>query len=259
MERDFQKRAEEAANQQDDDEESNDLEHESAQRVQGLLRMAAAQDRTNQANQQSNLSRVNPNNQSIRGTLSPQPVSSQLQSTNIPTHTATSQIGAPGGGNTYPGQNEGSVISSQQNQSQHGSIGQGPVSPMYGSTLGQLGGGQKSGPISPAQSNEDRDRERRMEELKRKQAEFDENHRKREEDIRQQQQQLQMHQQIQLQQQIYQQQQQQQHQSNLRSQHQLHPGMLRLDNLVINGPSSPPCKWIDQFLAYEFLFYKYFS
>lgn len=239
LERDFQRRAEEAANQQDDDEESNDLEQESTQRVQGLLRMAAAQDRTNQANQQANLSRANPNNQSIRGTLSPQPVSSQLQSTNIPTHTAVSQQGPPGGGNTYPGQNEGS----SNNQNQQNSM-VAPMSPTYGLTLGQLAGGQKSGPISPTQSNEERDRLRRMEELKRKQAEFDENHRKREEDIRQQQQQLQMHQQMQLQQQIYQQQQkqQQQHQSNLRSQHQLHPGMLRLDNLVINGPGSPPCE-----------------
>ncbi|XP_012261310.2 uncharacterized protein LOC105689112 isoform X3 [Athalia rosae] len=240
LERDFQRRAEEAANQQDDDEESNDLEQESAQRVQGLLRMAAAQDRSNQANQQSNLSRANPNNQSIRGTLSPQPVSSQLQSTNIPTHTATSQQGPPGSGNTYPGQNEGSTAHSQQNQSQHSPMSQGPILPTYGSTIGQLGGGQKSGRISPTQSTEERDRQRRIDEIKRKQAEFDENHRKREEDIRQQQQQ--MHQQMQLQHQLYQQQQQQQqqHQSNLRSQHQLHPGMLRLDNLVINGPSSPP-------------------
>jgi len=43
LERDFQKRAEEIANQ-DDDEESNDLDNESVQRVQGLLRMAANQD-----------------------------------------------------------------------------------------------------------------------------------------------------------------------------------------------------------------------
>ncbi|XP_015600405.1 afadin isoform X4 [Cephus cinctus] len=248
LERDFQKRAEEVANQQDDDEESNDLEHESTQRVQGLLRMAANQDRANQVNQQQqqqNLSRSGVNNQSIRGALSPQPVSSQIQSTNIPLHTASNQqSGSGAGGSSYGGQSESGGMH-MQNQSQNQNLGQGPMSPSYNTGLGTS---QKSG--SPAgstqQNNEERERQRRIEELKRKQAEFDENQRKREEEIRQQQQQLQIHHQQmqqlyqQQQQQQQQQHQQQQQQSNLRSQHQLHPGMLRLDNLVINGPSSPP-------------------
>lgn len=79
LERDFQKRAEEIANQ-DDDEESNDLDNESVQRVQGLLRMAASQDRNAQgALQPPILSRTISGNQSVRGglpLLSNQPVTS---------------------------------------------------------------------------------------------------------------------------------------------------------------------------------------
>lgn len=71
-------------------------------------------------------------------------------------------------------------------------------------------------------SLEERERQRRIDEIKRKQPEFEENQRKRDEDIKQQ---MQMHS-------TYQ-------QSNLNKNQQLHPGMLRLDNLVINGPSSP--------------------
>ena len=233
LERDFQKRAEEAANQQDDDEESNDIDNESVQRVQGLLRMAAAQDRTNLANQQQTLSRTNVNNQSVRGVLSPQPVLSQLQSTNIPMHTAVSQQGLQGSGNSYGNQNETSSI---HNQNQN--LNNQPLSPTYGSALSQLGSSQKPAVIGATQ-NEERERQRRIEELKRKQSEFDENHRKREEEIRQQQQQLQIHQQQM--QQLYQQQ-----QANMRREQTLHPGMLRLDNLVINGPNSP-CELISCF------------
>ena len=242
LERDFQKRAEEAANQQDDDDESNDLENESAARVQGLLRLAATQDRNNQLNQQQqhNLMRANANNQSIRGTLSPQPVGSQLQSTSVPLHTATSQQGPHGPVNSY-GQNEGHS-QQMQNQNNPAQQQQSPMTPTYGTTIAQ----QLTNPKG-AQANEERERQRRIDELKKIQAEFDENQRKREEEIRQQQQQLQLHQQQM--QQLYaqqQQHQQQQLQSNLKSQQQLHPGMLRLDNLVINGPSSPPCKLIDK-------------
>ncbi|XP_043275722.1 uncharacterized protein cno isoform X2 [Venturia canescens] len=248
LERDFQKRAEEAANQQDDDDESNDLDNESAQRVQGLLRMAANQDRNNQLNQQQQqqhtLMRTNANNQSIRGTLSPQPVGSQLQSTSIPLHTATSQQGsAHGSGNSYTGQNDGTNLHNQQTSNQNTSGQQPPMSPTYGSTMGQqFINNAKGSTTSSQQMNEERERQRRIDELKKIQAEFDESQRKREDEIRQQQQQLQLHQQQmqQLYAQQQQHQQQQQMQSNLKSQQQLHPGMLRLDNLVINGPSSPP-------------------
>lgn len=230
LERDFQKRAEEAANQQDDDDESNDLDSESAQRVQGLLRMAASQDRnTQQQINQNTLSRVSTNNQSGRGSLTTQSVSSQLQSTSIPLHTATSQQGIQRPTNLYMGQNDSS---GHQHQAQNpNAMTQPPISPTYNtSILGQLTNNAKA----QAQANEEQDRQRRIDDYKRKQTEFDENQKKREEEIRQQQ----LHQQQM--QQLY-----QQHQSNIKSQQQLqqqqqlHPGMLRLDNLVINGPESP--------------------
>lgn len=254
LERDFQKRAEEAANQQDDDDESNDLENESAQRVQGLLRMAANQDRNNQLNQQQQqqhtLMRTNANNQSIRGALSPQPVGSQLQSTSVPLHTATSQQGSHVAGNSYAGQNDSLHTQQMQSQSNAGQQQlqqqqqqQSPMTPSYGSNMGQQLVNNPKGNAT-SQVNEERERQRRIDELKKIQAEFDENQRKREEEIRQQQQQLQLHQQ-QMQQLYAQQQQHQQLQSNLKSQQQLHPGMLRLDNLVINGPSSPPCEFAE--------------
>ena len=238
LERDFQKRAEEAANQQDDDEESNEIDNESVQRIQGLLRTAAAQDRSNQANQQQNLSRTNTNNQSIRGVLSPQPVGSQLQSTNVSLHTAISGQGLSNSGNTYGSQNETSNVNNlNQNlnlsQNLNQNLNNQPLSPTYGPPLGQLGTSQKPAIVAATQ-NDERERQRRIEELKRKQSEFDESHRKREEEIRQQQHQLQMHQQQM--QQLYHQQ-----QANLRREQGLHPGMLRLENLVINGPNSP-CK-----------------
>ncbi|XP_043480029.1 afadin isoform X3 [Leptopilina heterotoma] len=234
LERDFQKRAEEVANQQDDDDESNEVENESVQRVQGLLRMAATQDRTNQANQQQTLSRTNTNNQSIRGVLSPQSVGSQLQSTNVPMHTAISHQGLQVAVNSYGGSNENTNL---HNQNQNLNTQQ-PLSPTYGSALNQIATSQKPTIIGTTQ-NEERERQRRIDDLKRKQNEFDENQKKREEEIRQQQQlQIHQHQMQQLYQQQHQQQQQQQ-QTNLRRDPNLHPGMLRLDNLVINGPNSP--------------------
>ncbi|XP_015126896.1 afadin isoform X7 [Diachasma alloeum] len=190
LERDFQKRAEEVANQQDDDDESTEIDNESAQRVQGLLRMAATHDRNNQTNLL--VLRTSTSNQSMRGQpLSPQPVGSQLQSTSVSLHTATSQ-GQQGG--VYGGNEVNSM-----------SIGSSMASSY---TSGQFPGKQL-----PTGYSEDRERQRRIEELKRKQNEFDENQRKREEELRMQQ--------------VY-------------NKNQLHPGMLRLDNLVINGPSSPP-------------------
>ncbi|XP_063972654.1 uncharacterized protein Cno isoform X5 [Diachasmimorpha longicaudata] len=190
LERDFQKRAEEVANQQDDDDESTEIDNESAQRVQGLLRMAASQDRNNQTN--LSVLRTSTSNQSMRGQpLSPQPVGSQLQSTSVSLHTATSQGQQGGiyGGNEVNTMNIGSSMTSSYTS------GQFPGKPL------------------PTGYSEDRERQRRFEELKRKQNEFDENQKKREEELRMQQ--------------VY-------------NKNQLHPGMLRLDNLVINGPSSPP-------------------
>lgn len=81
LERDFQKRAEEAANQQDDDEDSNDLDNESEQRMQGLLHVTTSPERNSQT-----LARTSSNNQTIRSALSPQPVSSQLQSSVLQAH-----------------------------------------------------------------------------------------------------------------------------------------------------------------------------
>lgn len=205
LERDFQKRAEEVANQQDDDDESNEIDNESAQRVQGLLRMAATQDRNNQQTNSLSVLRAGTTNQSIKGQpLSPQPVGSQLQSTSVSLHTATSQgqQGANAGG--IYGQND--TNSAQLSQMQN----TGSMASSY--SCGQFPGKQ----IPPTQYNEERERQRRIEEFKRKRTEFDENQRKREEEMRQQQ----MHQ--------------------MYNKNQLHPGMLRLDNLVINGPSSPP-------------------
>ncbi|XP_076386957.1 adherens junction formation factor afadin isoform X12 [Megachile rotundata] len=78
LERDFQKRAEEVANQQDDDEESNDLDAESIQRLQGLLRTTVAQDRNNSLEQQIILSRNNAANHSIRGNYAAQTVGGSM-------------------------------------------------------------------------------------------------------------------------------------------------------------------------------------
>ncbi|XP_031778408.1 afadin isoform X10 [Nasonia vitripennis] len=253
LERDFQKRAEEAANQQDDDEEGNDVDNENAstsQRIQGLLRSVAAQDQQrNQPNNQvpqpgPGLNRSNATNQSGRGALSPQPVGSQIQMTNVPIHTASSQQGTMqnnyGGGQNVDAMANNVGGYSPQNQNVNNS--QSTMSPSYGSpNLNQQSSARQKASMeaaAAAQANEERERQRRMEELKRRQSEFDENQRRRQEEEarqqQQQQQQQQMHAHQQQMQQMY-----QQHQSNLRNQHQLHPGMLRLDNLVIEEPNSP--------------------
>ncbi|XP_050454599.1 afadin isoform X3 [Cataglyphis hispanica] len=210
LERDFQKRAEEAANQ-DDDEESNDLDNESAQRVQGLLRMAANQERTVQGTQQLPiLSRTNTGNQSIRGGLPVQSIGNQsvasshshiLPNQVVPQNVAMSSLGQ-----------ENSGLHMQPSQQQTTSQSEEHVSPNYGTSLSShFGSSQKSYPIS--HSTEERELQRRIDEMKRKQAEFEENQKKQEE------------------------QQQQTYQQNQHSRSQLHPGMLRLDNLIINGPS----------------------
>ncbi|XP_026827984.1 afadin isoform X9 [Ooceraea biroi] len=219
LERDFQKRAEEAANQ-DDDEESNDLDNESAQRVQGLLRMAASQERAVQGSQQPPiLSRTNTGNQSMRGGLPLQPINSPPVSHAHVPPTVSLNVG-------MSGQENSSLHvqpSPQQQQQQQTALAQIEeqqlhVTPNYGASLSHFGSGQKPYSVG-APSIEDRELQRRMDEAKRKQIEFEENQKKQEE---------QMH----AQQQTYQ---QNQHSRN----QQLHPDMLRLDNLIINGPSVP--------------------
>ncbi|XP_028049950.1 uncharacterized protein LOC105834788 isoform X3 [Monomorium pharaonis] len=217
LERDFQKRAEEIANQ-DDDEESNDLDNESVQRVQGLLRMAASQDRTVQGTLQPPiLSRTVTGNQSIRGGLPVQPLSSQSV-TSSHAHILSNQTVSQNVGMNSPSQeNSGLHVQSNQQQQQT-TIGQSEEhvsTPNYGTSLSHFNSGQKSYSMGTPHSVEDRELQRKMDEVKRKQVEYEENQKKQEE------------QQLQSQQQTYQ-----------PSQHprsQLHPSMLRLDNLIING------------------------
>lgn len=214
---------EEAANQ-DDDEESNDLDNESVQRVQGLLRMAASQDRVVQGTLQPILSRTITGNQSTRSGLPLQPLSSQPTVTSSHAHILSNQTVSQNVGMSGPGQENSGlhVQPNQQQQPQQQPQQQAAASqseehmstPNYGTPLSHFGSGQK---YSMTHSMEDRELQRKMDEVKRKQAEYEENQKKQEE------------QQLQSQQQPYQ-----------PSQHprsQLHPGMLRLDNLIINGPS----------------------
>lgn len=230
LERDFQKRAEEAANQ-DDDEESNDLDNESAQRVQGLLRMAVSQERMVQANQQPPiLSRTNTGNQSMRGGLSLQPISSQIQSTTsshshtLPNQATSQNVAMSGSGqensslHLQPSQQQ-QQTASQSNEEQQ----QIHMSSNYGTPMSHFSAGQKPYSVGMSHSSEDREVQRRMDEVKRKQAEYEENQKKQEEELRQHQ--------LHSQQQTYQQSQ------HPRSQQPLHPSMLRLDNLIINGPN----------------------
>ncbi|XP_024887914.1 uncharacterized protein LOC112464887 isoform X3 [Temnothorax curvispinosus] len=223
LERDFQKRAEEIANQ-DDDEESNDLDNESVQRVQGLLRMAASQDRTVQGTVQPPiLSRTIAGNQSMRGGLPLQPLNNQPV-TSSHAHILSNQTVSQNVGMSGPGQ-ENSGLHVQPNQQQHQQPQQQTATSQseehvstssYGTPLSHFSSGQKSYSIGMSHSVEDRELQRRMDEVKRKQAEYEENQKKQEE-------------QQQLQQQTY--------QPSQHSRSQLHPGMLRLDNLIINGPN----------------------
>ncbi|KAG5306546.1 AFAD protein, partial [Acromyrmex insinuator] len=207
LERDFQKRAEEIANQ-DDDEESNDLDNESVQRVQGLLRMAANQDRAVQgALQPPTLSRTITGNQSMRGglpLLSSQSVTSHVHI--LPNQTAPQNVEM-----SSPGQ-ENNSLHVQPNQQQQQTAGQNEehVSPTNYGTHSHFSSGQKSYSMGMSHS-EDRELQRKMDEVKRKQAGHEENPKKQEE--------------------------QQTYQSNQHPRSQLHPGMLRLDNLIINGPN----------------------
>ncbi|XP_025990194.1 afadin isoform X9 [Solenopsis invicta] len=219
LERDFQKRAEEIANQ-DDDEESNDLDNESVQRVQGLLRMAASQDRTVQGTLQPPiLSRTITGNQSLRGGLQLQPLSTQPV-TSSHAHILSSQTASQNVGMSGPGQENSGLHVQPNQQQQQTALGQSEEhvsAPNYGAPLSNFNSGQKSYSMSMPHSVEDRELQRRMDEVKRKQAEYEENQKKQEE------------QQLQSQQQTY--------QPSQHSRSQLHPSMLRLDNLIINGPN----------------------
>ncbi|XP_054007820.1 afadin isoform X7 [Hylaeus anthracinus] len=235
LERDFQKRAEEVANQQDDDEESNDMDTESVQRVQGLLRPATIQDRGNLLEQHNpNLSRVNVANQSVRGSHAVQSLGPSMHSTSVNVHGISTQQSVSSISLSQP-ENSGSHLSQnlqheQINQMQN-NVGQIPMS-----SLIQLAASQKSSSLGVPQSTEDKEIQRRQDEIKRKQIEFDETLKRKEEEAKHQQ--------------IYQQQQQHHHhhhhhqylqqtQPHLKNQQVLHPSMLRLENLVINGPSTP--------------------
>lgn len=216
------------------------MDVESMQRVQGLLRQATAQDRNNQQQQHSNLIRNNLMNQATRNTLSPQSVSSQIQMTNVPIHTVSSQQGSynssSGGG---AGDNDHHHPSILQNQNVNNYDHQSP-------NLNQSNINQRMNNTESPLVSDERDRQKRIDELKRRQAEFDENMRKREEEVRQQQQHMLAHQQQM--QQLYQQQQQ----SNIKNQSHLHANMLRLDNLVIDNTNST-CKIQNKyFLIFEF-------
>lgn len=212
LERDFQKRAEEVANQ-DDDEESNDLDNESAQRVQGLLRMAANQERTTHGTQQLPiLPKTNTGNQSIRGGLPLQPIGSQSIASSH-SHILPNQAASQNVGMSSLGQ-ENSSLHMQPSQQQTSQSEEHTSSNYSTSLSSHFGSGQK--PYVMSHSTEERELQRRMDEMKRKQAEFEESQKKQEE----------LHPP-----------QQQTYQQSQHSRSQLHPSMLRLDNLIINGPN----------------------
>lgn len=167
----------------------------------------------------------------MRGGLSLQPISSPMQSTtgshshSLSSQTTPQNVGMSGSGQENSGLH---VQSSQQQQT----VGQSSeeqqqmhLASNYGTPLSHFSAGQKSYSVGMSHSSEDRELQRRMDEVKRKQAEYEENQRKQEEELRQHQLHSQQH--------AYQQSQ------HSRNQQPLHPGMLRLDNLIINGPNVP--------------------
>lgn len=182
--------------------------------------MAAAQERTIQANQQHILSRANIGNQPLRSGTSLPPVS-QMPSTGSHSHTLPNQTGSQNVGLTSFNQ-ENTGLHVQQNQQQQSTMGQSEeqmhVSSNYGTPLPHFGTNQKPYSGGMSLSMEEKEFQRKMDEIKRKQAEFEENQKKQVEELRQ----------HQLQQQEYQQNQ------HLRNQQPLHHGMLRLKNFIIN-------------------------
>lgn len=177
--------------------------------------MAASQERTAQGTQQLPvLSRTNTGNQSIRGGLPLQQIGSQSVAASSHSHILPNPATSQNVGMSSLGQ-ENSSLHMQPSQQQTTGQSEEHASPNYNTSLSShFGSSQKPYPMS--HSTEERELQRRMDEVKRKQAEFEESQKKQEE----------LHP---PQQQTYQQ-----------SQHprsQLHPSMLRLDNLIINGPN----------------------
>ncbi|XP_076674496.1 adherens junction formation factor afadin isoform X4 [Andrena cerasifolii] len=242
LERDFQKRAEEAANQQDDDEENNDADAEHMQRVQGLLRTTTSQDRSHFTEQHNpNLSRLNIANQSVRVNHAVHSIGGSMHSTTVVApHSSATQQSSQNLVNICPSQSDksGSQLSQTVQHDQTAQM-QMQMQMQMQNTIGQvslpslihLAASQKSGSLATSQPTDEAEMQRKREdELKRKQLEFDETLKRKEEESKQQQ--------IQ---QIYQQQHHQhlqQSQSHLKNQQILHPNMLRLEGLVINGPNT---------------------
>ncbi|KAF3422583.1 hypothetical protein E2986_06206 [Frieseomelitta varia] len=244
LERDFQKRAEEVANQQDDDEESNDLDTENIRIQQSLLRTTVAQDRNNSLDQHHlNLSRTNMINQSVKGSHTGQSTgtTSLMHSTNAATaHTinSSSQQYSQNVTNLQQQQSHQQQQQQQQDNSdshlssdfqhEHANQMANNIGQFQMSSLIHLTSSQK--PLGLSQSNEEKEIHRRHEEIKRKQVEFDDAQSKKKEEEMNKQQQIQ---------QMYQQQHHsQQLQSHLKTQQLLHPSMLRLDSLIINGSNA---------------------
>lgn len=215
---------------------------------QSLLRTTVAQDRNNSLDQHhSNLSRTNMINQSVKGSHTGQSTGTSLMhSINAATtHTinSSSQQYSQNVTNLQQQQSHQQQQQQQDNSDSHlssdfqhehanqmtNNIGQFQMS----QSLIHLTSSQK--PLSLSQSNEEKEMHRRHEEIKRKQVEFDDAQSKKKEEEMNKQQQIQ---------QMYQQQHHsQQLQSHLKTQQLLHPSMLRLDSLIING-SNASCKYL---------------
>lgn len=204
------------------------------------------QDRNNSLEQHHlNLPRTNATNQSIKGNHTGQSVGgSPMHSTNVVSiHTGNgpSQQSSQNIVNTclqqqQPHQQQqessGSHFSSDL-QHEHANQMPNNIGQIQMSSLLHLTSSQK--PLGLSQSNEEKEMHRRHEEIKRKQVEFDDTQsKKKEEEINKQQQIQQMYQQQHHSQQL---------QSHLKTQQMLHPSMLRLDSLIING-SSASCKYL---------------
>ncbi|XP_026295554.1 putative uncharacterized protein DDB_G0282133 isoform X5 [Apis mellifera] len=234
LERDFQKRAEEIANQQDDDEESNDLDTENIRVQQSLFQTTVMQDRNNSLEQHSNLSKTNVTNQSSKGNhFSRSLGGSPMHSMNVVTthgnntlQQCTQNITTTCLQQQQQQQDNSSSLLSSDFQHQHTNQMQNNIGQISMPSLIHLTSSQKS--LGLSQSNEEKEMHRRHEEIKRKQIDFDDTQLKKEEETNKQQQ-------------MYQQQHHsQQSQSHLKTQQLLHSNMLRLDSLIINGSNASP-------------------
>lgn len=187
-----------------------------------------------QEQQNPNLPKTNITTQSVRGTHSVQPHAMSMHSTATVQQSSQNVTGI----SSQVSQQEAAALHFSQNHQREqlnqlqNHLGQIPMSPLIHMTATH-----KANSLSTQCTTEDKEVQRRQDELKRKQIEFDENLKRKDEESKQQQQQ--QHQ-LQLQQMYQQQQQQQQQHSQSQQknqQHSLHPSILRLENLVINGPN----------------------